>query len=149
MEKFPICGNEKRVLKSKQNYLFLNSTPAFCYLMARVCIWVSISLAYNASCDRSHFWSIRSQIPACCRAGLLSLTEMFHYCVDSAATSYFECRPHTNDSVLKAADQVLMWVWNVYWVTIGHKEGKAQLIEDDNKALFYISGSADVKCTLP
>ncbi len=62
----------KQVLKSKQNHAFLNSTPTFYYLTGRVCIWVSISLAYNASCDRSHFWSIRSQIPACCRAGLLS-----------------------------------------------------------------------------
>lgn len=44
-----------------------------------------------------------------------SLTEVFHYCVDSAAISHFECRPHTNDSVLKAADQVLMRVWNVHW----------------------------------
>lgn len=45
------------------------------------------------------------------------LTEMFHYCVDSAAFSHFvildHTHTHTNDSVLKAEDQVLIQVWNV------------------------------------
>ncbi len=99
----------KQVLKSKQNHAFLNSTPTFYYLTGRVCIWVSISLAYNATSEAFVLKSQHAVKPGS------SLTEMFHYCVDSAAISHFECRPHTNDSVLKAVDQVLMRVWNVHW----------------------------------
>ncbi len=72
----------KQVLKS---HAFLNSTPTF-FIWWAVCIWVSIRLAYNASCDRNHFWSIRSQIPACCRAGLLSGRNVSLLC-------WFSCHP--------------------------------------------------------
>ncbi len=101
----------KQVLKS---HAFLNSTPTFF-------IWWAVSvfeflyvllIMPVVTGTTSEAFVPKSQHAV--EPGS-SLAEMFHYCVDSAAIPHFECRPHTNDSVLKAVDQVLMRVWNVRW----------------------------------
>lgn len=121
-EKFPICEN--------------NSTATFCCLTAPVCIWVSISLAYNTSCHRRQFWSIRSQIPACSRTGLLSDWDVSRLCWFSCLLTLKLDHTHKWQCVKSCGSGVDASLKCALRVTIGHKESKAHLTEDDNKACF-------------